>query len=154
MLLDHAKANGPSGSLMARVLGLESGNTPIDDEVALEGPDDARLDELVDSDVLARWRDEIDLVRTAARRGITRRWCGHWRSWRTSRLGRRLRSGLRGARGRYAAGAPTACPALRSGCLRCSDSGPAAELAPLPSVVSLKHLQRVSFGSARVRARP
>jgi cytochrome P450 len=36
VLLDHAKANGPSGSLMARVLGLESGNTPIDDEVALD----------------------------------------------------------------------------------------------------------------------
>jgi peptide chain release factor 3 len=38
-----------------------------DDEVILDGPEDARLDDLVDSDVLAKWRDEIELVRTAAR---------------------------------------------------------------------------------------
>ena len=38
-----------------------------DDELMLTGPDDPRLDEMVDADLLAKWREEIDLVRTAAR---------------------------------------------------------------------------------------
>jgi peptide chain release factor 3 len=39
----------------------------VDEELILSGPDDARLAELVDADLLAKWRDEIELVRTAAR---------------------------------------------------------------------------------------
>jgi peptide chain release factor 3 len=38
-----------------------------DSELMLSGPDDARLAEIVDADLLSKWREEIELVRTAAR---------------------------------------------------------------------------------------
>jgi peptide chain release factor 3 len=36
-------------------------------EVALSGPDDARLADIVDAELFSRWREEIELVRTASR---------------------------------------------------------------------------------------
>lgn len=39
----------------------------VDDELMLSGPEDPQLAEIVDADLLAKWRDEIELVRTAAR---------------------------------------------------------------------------------------
>jgi len=36
-------------------------------EVVLSGPDDARLADIVDAELFSRWREEIELVRTASR---------------------------------------------------------------------------------------
>jgi peptide chain release factor 3 len=38
-----------------------------DSDLMLSGPDDARLAEIVDADLLSKWREEIELLRTAAR---------------------------------------------------------------------------------------